>query len=98
MTLIYETIKCSQRGKYRTIDTRSPHACPCHGETKVKSGIEIIKAIAEAIREAKSIPSGTLYVGLMGIVTLESYNKILEILKNAGLIKVSNFLITWEGK
>lgn len=64
----------------------------------IKSGIKIIKAIAETIREAKSIPSGTLYAGVMGVITLESYHKILGILENAGLITVSNFLIKWEGK
>ena len=63
--------------------------------SEIKAGLEVIKAIAEAIREAKSIPSGTLYAVLMGKLSLEQYEKIISILINAGLVTESGHVLTW---
>ena len=54
-----------------------------------------LKAIAEAIREFKEIPSGHLYAHLMGKFSLDTYNGILDLFKKLGLIKVEYHLITW---
>lgn len=53
--------------------------------------------IAEAIREAGRIPSGTLYAVLMGKIDLEGYGRIIRSLQNAGLIKVVAHELIWTG-
>lgn len=65
---------------------------------QLKAGQAMILAVAETIRESGECPSGTIYAALIGRVTLEGYQKILGILKGAGLIRVdASHLIHWIG-
>lgn len=54
-----------------------------------KIGIGVIMAVSETIRQAKRCPSGTIYAALMGRVDMEGYQRILSILKGAGLIEMT---------
>lgn len=65
---------------------------------KLDAAIAIMKAVADAIKELGSVPSGHLYARLMSCMTLEEYNKIISMLKEAGVVKEENFLLTWVGK
>jgi len=59
----------------------------------------MILVVAETIRECRECPSGTIYAGLAGRVSLEGYQKILAILTKADLIEVQPcHLIKWIGK
>ena len=63
-----------------------------------RAGLALTLAVSEAIREAREIPSGTLYASLMGKVDFEGYQKLLRILTGAGLIEVlPSHLIRWTG-
>ena len=42
--------------------------------------------VAQAIREAGSIPSGNLYAVLMDKIDFETFGKLVQTLKNSGLI------------
>ena len=64
---------------------------------ELNGGLQAIFAVAEAIREAGEIPSGTLYAMLIGKMNFQAYEKMLAILKNAGLISVNAHLIRWTG-
>lgn len=64
---------------------------------ELKAGVALVAAVAEAIRELKSVPSGHLYTRLQGRVTLDGYNKMISILKNAKLVEEKNFVLTWVG-
>ncbi|HLZ39422.1 MAG TPA: hypothetical protein VKQ11_00575 [Candidatus Sulfotelmatobacter sp.] len=67
-------------------------------QEQLKAGAAVIMAVAETIREAGECPSGTIYAVLMGRVTFQGYEKILGILKGAGLIEVlPSHLIRWIG-
>ena len=63
----------------------------------VKSVLTAVKAYADAIRGLKEVPSGELYAQTMSVgVTLETHNKIIELLKRSGLISIDNsYLIKW---
>jgi len=54
-----------------------------------------VSAVRDAIYEAggEGIPSGHLYTALMGIMSLETYEGILRILKHAGTITDVGFLL-----
>jgi hypothetical protein len=65
---------------------------------ELKAGLAVTIAVAEAVREAGEIPSGTVYAALVGKVTMEGYTKILGILKGAGLIEEDrSHLLRWIG-
>ena len=61
--------------------------------------IEVIRQVAETIRECKTIPSGSLYTVLMGRgLNLRQYEAIIGILKRSDLIEVSSaHMIRWIG-
>lgn len=61
------------------------------------AAVEIIMAVAEAIRSLKSVPSGHLYARLMGSLTLDDYQSIIGVLKRTGLVSESGHLLTWTG-
>lgn len=64
---------------------------------QVSGAVQIIGAVAEAIREARSIPAGPLYAMLMGRMSFESFGRIITILENAGLVSEKNHMLTWVG-
>ena len=64
---------------------------------QLKAALAITLAVAEAIREAREIPSGTLYATLLGRVDLAGYEAMIRNLKNAGLVSEKNNLLTWTG-
>lgn len=62
-----------------------------------KAALQTLLVVAEAIRDLGEVASGKLYVHLMGHMSLEVYNKIIEILVKQGVCKVENHLITYLG-
>lgn len=65
--------------------------------SQLNAAMAVTVAIAEAIREAKEIPSGHLYAVLMNKVDLEGYQRIIQTLKNAGLVEDKGHLLKWVG-
>ena len=64
---------------------------------QLKQGFTMLAAVAEAIREAKRIPSGTLYAVLMGKIDVAGYERLIGILKNAGLVDEKHNELIWIG-
>ena len=67
-------------------------------QNDVKAALGILRAVADAIRELGEVPSGHLYAHLMSKLSLEQYEQVIDVLKQAGLITESNHLLTWVGK
>lgn len=59
---------------------------------------EIVSVFAEAVKTAGEIPSGHLYAMVMGKFTLEQFNTIIGVLKDANLITEKNHLLSWVGR
>lgn len=60
--------------------------------------LQIVSAIADTIRELGEVPSGVLYAHLMGKLSLDNYQYIIDILKQSGKVKESNsHLLSWQG-
>jgi hypothetical protein len=79
-----------------TIDTITRAAAPTTQD--LQTGLTLLHAVAETVREAGEVPSGTLYAALVGRVTLQGYEKMLGILNGAGLIAVdASHLVRWTG-
>lgn len=63
-----------------------------------RAGLAILMAVAETIREAGSTPAGTLYAALVGRVTLQGFEAMIQILVNGRLVRRdASHLLTWIG-
>ena len=62
---------------------------------EIEATFQTVKAIAEAIRDLGSVPSGHLYARVMGVLSLDQYNQIIGILKRQGLIEESYHELKW---
>ena len=67
-------------------------------DAQVKAAVQVVVAVGQAIRDLKSVPSGHLYAQLMGRMDLETYNKVIGVLKKTGAVKEEGHLLTWVGK
>jgi hypothetical protein len=63
-----------------------------------KAAMQIVMAVGSAIKELHSVPSGYLYANLMGRMSLDTYNKVIDILVRSGSVQQSNHVLTWVGK
>lgn len=55
---------------------------------QIAAGLEVVRAVADAIREAKRIPSGHLYALLASKgIDFTAYQKIVGILVRGGLVE-----------
>jgi hypothetical protein len=63
----------------------------------LKAGFMVVAAVAEAIRTAGKIPSGTLYSMLLDKMTLAEYERVIQILKNTGLVQEKHYELIWIG-
>jgi hypothetical protein len=66
-------------------------------QIQIKAALSLIIAVGAIIRENKNIPNGVLYSLVMGYISLENYNRIIQTLKENKLITESNHVLTWVG-
>ena len=64
---------------------------------QLKSGLNMIVAVTEAIREAGEIPEGTLYGVLVGKIELPAFEKMVAMIVNTGLVEKRGNLLRWIG-
>lgn len=65
---------------------------------QVNAYIQIVKAIAETIKELGSVPSGHLYAMVMSKMDIHMYNNIITLLKKNGFITEEYHVLTWIGE
>lgn len=65
---------------------------------QIKAYIELVKAIADSIRELKSVPAGHLYAMLCATMTADQFNVIIGKLVSGGLItRDQSHMLHWKG-
>lgn len=65
---------------------------------QARAAFNAVLAVAETIREAREIPSGTMYAALMERVDYAGYEKLISILKGAGLVEETPaHMLRWVG-
>jgi hypothetical protein len=72
-------------------------SAPTLSREEVVAAVKTVTAVADAIKELGSVPSGHLYARVMGHLSLSSYTAVLDVLTRAGCISISNNVITWKG-
>lgn len=67
-------------------------------KTELDKGLLFVKIVADAIKEARQIPSGHLYAMLCGVAEIETYQKVIGLLERAKLVrKDPGYLLVWTG-
>lgn len=65
---------------------------------QVKAAASAIFALAEAIRELRSVPAGTLYATVLGHMDLATFDSFIARLCGSGLVRREpNHLLVWTG-
>ena len=63
---------------------------------ELAAGLNILRAVADTVRELGRAPRGTLYAALMARgITLPAYEKIESILVGAGLVRRAGDCLVW---
>jgi hypothetical protein len=66
--------------------------------SQLVGALEIVKAVAEALRELGEVPAGTLYAALMSKLSHAEFEQIIGIIHGAGLIeRDDSHLLRWIG-
>ena len=65
--------------------------------SQTRAALALTMAVAETIREAREIPSGTLYAMLVSKVDLPGYQAMIRNLKNAELVEERAHMLRWIG-
>lgn len=60
--------------------------------------IEVVRAMADAVRDAGTIPAGTLYAAFMQYGSLEAFERVIGLLVESGVVKRDpSGLLHWQG-
>lgn len=67
-------------------------------QSQVGAALKIVQAVADTVREAGSVPAGTVYAALMAHgCTLGQFEGIVGILEGAGLVTNRGNVLHWNG-
>lgn len=67
-------------------------------QEKHKAALEFLMALADLIREVKTIPAGHLYAAVMGKMDAAAFDRALAVLVDAGLVqRQRSGLLVWKG-
>ena len=64
----------------------------------IKAAVELTVTIGRAVRERGQISAGDIYAAVMGKVSLQQFEAMVNALVNAGAVKRSGQLLVWVGK
>jgi hypothetical protein len=60
------------------------------------TALRAVTAVADAIRQLRVVPSGHLYGSVMGVLSRESYERVIDLLKDAGVVSEdSQHVLRW---
>jgi hypothetical protein len=75
-----------------------PISRPSDLKGSVKAAVNVIVAVADCIRELRTVPSGHLYARLMGHLSIDDYQSVIATLIRAGLVhEHPSHLLEWIG-
>jgi hypothetical protein len=63
---------------------------------QAKAGLSLVVAVAETVKDLGEVHSGTLYAALMDRMTLTQFDRVLDIMKRAGMVTQKDNLLRWS--
>lgn len=75
-----------------------PSGRPSDFNARVEGTLRVVLAIAQAIEDLGTVPSGHLYARLMGHLDIDAYQSVIATLVRAGLVREHpSHLLEWVG-
>jgi hypothetical protein len=65
--------------------------------TEIAAALEVVASVGAAIRDLQEVPSGHLYAQLCGVMSLDTYLRVVNVLKNANLVREIHNCLVWVG-
>lgn len=62
-----------------------------------RAALEVVLIVRDAIKELGEVPSGHLYARLMGSMSIDDYNAVIKVLKEAKVVEERHHLLTYVG-
>lgn len=67
-------------------------------QEKIKAALEVVRAVADTIREVGSAPAGIIYTAMMGRgFTYSDFEAVIGILERGKLVDRRGDLLVWIG-
>jgi len=67
-------------------------------DQQIRAALKMVQAVAEAIRDVGQTPAGPMYAVLCGVMSLNDFNSIIDMLVQSKLVKRDgNHMLTWIG-
>jgi hypothetical protein len=87
------------RGSSLLLPVPGPDAAAPDVKKQARAVLAAVRALIDAVRDAGpgGIPSGALYAALMGVLTLEQYERLLGLAVGSGVIESKNHLLVYKG-
>jgi hypothetical protein len=63
---------------------------------QIKASLEVLRLLADTIKEVKQVPSGELYARVMSHLSLNTYHSAIHTLIRSGVIRQENNLLIWN--
>lgn len=67
-------------------------------KNEIAALINAVEAIRVALKELGTVPSGVFYTRVMQHLSIDNYNRVLDLLVQAKQITVTNHVITYVGR
>ena len=75
-----------------------PMSRPSDFQARAKAALGVVMAVADCIRELRTVPSGHLYARLMGHISIDDYQSVIATLVRSGLVREHpSHLLEWIG-
>lgn len=65
-------------------------------KAEVAAGLNALRALADAVRELREVPAGNLYVAVMGVMSVDNFNKAIGLLVDSKVIRRDGDLLKWN--
>jgi hypothetical protein len=69
---------------------------PTVTKADIASGLNILKALASAVKELGEVPNGHLYQSVMSVMDIHAYNKAIDLLVRSTVILKQGDLLKWN--
>ena len=71
---------------------------PSDLQISATAAVGVVMAVADCLRELRTVPSGHLYARLMGHLSIDDYQSVIATLVRAGLVREHpSHLLEWIG-
>lgn len=78
------------------MNTTQPRPTATVTKAEITSGLNVLRALAETVKELGEVPNGHLYATVMSLMDIHQYNKAIDLLVRSTVILKQGDLLKWN--